>query len=286
MPFAKLSSEFTLYYLDENPAGKPAVFLFHGLGANNNSWQMQIPDLVQAGYRVVATDAPGFGQSPNPGAKTSVKLVANLFSGLVDHLGLTSIIVVGISMGGTHALQMAIDYPARIEKLVLVNTFSKLNISNPLVLPYFALRLLLIHTLGLETQAKSVARRIFPKPDQELLRREYMSQVQQADPRAYRATMRSLFRFNQNKRLSEIRCPTLVISGERDTTVPLKTQMQLVERMPNVKHVIIPDAGHAVTIDQYAKFNQVLLDFLGETSLVDRNNLQTNKIYQSEPLAL
>lgn len=290
MPFAKLSSVNTLFYLDENPAGKPAIFLLHGLGANSNSWQMQIPDLVQAGFRVIAPDSPGFGQLTNPGAKTSPHFLANLYSGLVDHLGLKSIIATGISMGGTHALQMAIDYPARIEKLVLVNTFSKLRITNPIVLPYFLLRMILVHTLGLETQAKSVAKRIFPRPEQEMLRQEYMNQVQQADPRTYRSAMRSLSRFNVTKRLNEIRCPTLVISGERDTTVPLPTQKKLAQSIPNAKHIIIPDAGHAVTIDQYLTFNQTLLNFLKNTSLVtnagNRMDMPQNQIYQSQPDAV
>ncbi len=108
MPFAKLSPQYTLYYLDENPSGKAAIFLFHGLGANSNSWQMQIPDLVHAGYRVVAPDAPGFGQSSNPLNKTSIVFTSNLFSGLIDHLGLRRVAVSGISMGGTHALQLAL----------------------------------------------------------------------------------------------------------------------------------------------------------------------------------
>lgn len=265
MPFAKLTPEFTLYYLDENPAGKQAVFLFHGLGANSNSWQMQIPDLVQAGFRVIAPDAPGFGQSKNPHAKTKIQWTANLFSGLIDFLQLKRITAVGISMGGTHALQLALDHPARVEKLVLVNTFSKLNVSNPAQLPYFALRFVLVHTLGIDTQAKSVAKRIFPKPDQELLRREFITQVQQADPRAYRSAMRSLGRFNVTRRLAEIRCPTLVISAENDTTVPLRAQTMLAERIPNAQHTIIPNAGHAVSVEQFEAFNQVLLGFLDRT---------------------
>jgi 3-oxoadipate enol-lactonase len=74
--------------------------------------------------------------------------------------------------------------------------------------------------------------------------------------------MRSLARFNVAHRLHEIQCPTLVISGERDTTVPLESQTRLAKSIPNARHVIIPNAGHAVTVEQFQAFNQAFLDFL------------------------
>lgn len=272
MPFAKLSPHHTLYYLDENPEGQPAILLLHGLGANSNSWLMQIPQLVQSGYRVVAPDAPGFGKSHNPGGKASPTFVVHLFSELIDQLGLQQVVAVGISMGGVHALQLALDHPEKVKQLVLVNTFSNLNFSNPVILPYFALRLLLVHTLGLQAQAKAVAKRIFPKPEQALLREQLIRQVQQAEPRSYRASMRALARINLTGRLKEINCPTLIIAGERDTTVPLPNQTQLAERIPNARQVIIPHAGHAVSVELPELFNQTLLDFLGDCAQPNPNN--------------
>lgn len=275
MPFAKLSPDYTLYYLDENPTGKQTIFLFHGLGANSNSWQMQIPDLIRAGYRVIAPDAPGFGNSRKHNGKTQIAFTANLFSGLMEFLGLSHVALAGLSMGGAHALQFALDYPARVDKLVLINTFPKLKLSNPIVFPYFATRMLLVHTLGLKTQARTVAKRVFPKPDQDFLRQELVNQIQDADPSSYRSAMRSLARFDVINRLEDIRCPTLVISGERDTTVPLETQTIMANRIPGAVHKIISDAGHGVTIEKYLEFNQILIDFLN-------GNLTTPKSETSE----
>ena len=262
MPIATFLPHEKLFYLDENPLGKAVVFLFHGLGANSNSWAAQIPDLVKAGFRVIAPDAPGFGRSSNPYIKTQARQIAAVFADLADYLQIQSFIPIGISMGGTHALQLALDYPKKVNKLVLVNTFSRLEFSNPASLPYFALRFLLVHTLGLHTQARTVAKRIFSQPEQEFLRTEFIAQVVQADPKTYRSAMRSLARFNVVHRLHEIQCPTLVISGERDTTVPLKSQTRLAKSIPNARQIIIPNSGHAVTVEQYQAFNQVLLDFL------------------------
>ena len=165
-------------------------------------------------------------------------------------------------MGGTLALQLALDRPFRIEKLVLVNTFAKLKTTGLRQLPYFLQRLILLYAVGMPAQARAVAQRLFPHPEQERLRNELISQILQADPKGYRSTLLALARFNVANRLSDINLPTLVISGEADTTVPLENQLQLVSGIPNAIHRIIPKAGHAVIVEEPEIFNQFLLDFL------------------------
>jgi len=89
-----------------------------------------------------------------------------------------------------------------------------------------------------------------------------IEQVMQADPRAYRAAMRALARFDVRNRLNGIKCPTLIITGERDTTVSIGIQNQLVAGITGAQHVVICDAGHAVTVEKPDIFNQVLVEFL------------------------
>ena len=262
MPFQETTAGSQIYYLDENPAGRANVLLLHGLGANSNSWLLQIPALVDAGYRVLAPDAPGFGQSTFPGGSARISTTAARIIEWLDAIGVNSFFVVGISMGGTLALQLAINHPDRVTKLVLVNTFAKLEVANWRVFPYFLLRFILVHTLGIPTQARAVSKRIFPHPDQEFLRQELIRQISQADPKAYRATMRALAIFNVQNRLSEICCPTLVVTGEADNTVPLHNQQQLVQNIPGARQVLMPNAGHAVTVEQPESFNQIMMDFL------------------------
>ena len=170
--------------------------------------------------------------------------------------------VVGISMGGTIAQQLTLDFPQWVRKLVLVNTFSLLRPKRLSGWFYFLQRFILVHSLGLPTQAKFVSRRIFPQEDQQVLRDLLIDQISKTDPRAYRAAMRSLGLFNSSKRLSEIMIPTLVVTSEWDTTVPLESQRLLAERINGAQQVVIPGAGHAVSVDQPEQFNKVLLDFL------------------------
>jgi 3-oxoadipate enol-lactonase len=262
VPVFEISPSCKIHYLDENPTSQEAVLLLHGLGAHSQSWLFQTHPLHKSGFRTIAPDAPGFGKSTYPGGQVSIDQFCSPIETLVEKLSIHSLHVVGISMGGAMALQIALNHPEWISHLVLVNTFARLTITSPRLLPYFAIRSILVYTLGLPTQAKAVAKRIFPDPDQEIFRQGLIEQVTQADPRAYRAAMRALARFDVRKHLNGIQCPTLVITGDRDTTVPLEAQHYLAQNIIGAQQVFIKDAGHAVTIEKPEQFNQILVEFL------------------------
>jgi pimeloyl-ACP methyl ester carboxylesterase len=262
MPVFEFSPTCQIYYLDENTSSPDSVILLHGLGAHSGSWVLQTPALHQAGFRTIAPDSPGFGHSTYPGGRTSINRFTTPIIALLDRVEIPRLTIVGISMGGTMALQIALDHPERVSRLVLVNTFAHLNITSPRLLPYLIMRFVLVHTLGLPSQAKAVAKRLFPYPDQEVLRQALIEQVNMAEPRAYRAAMRALARFDVRKRLREIQCNALVITGERDTTVPLETQSQMAQGISGARQVVIPAAGHGVTVEKPDAFNQILVEFL------------------------
>ncbi len=269
MPTISLSPKLTLHYLDYKPEGvRPegvqTVVLLHGLGVNGESWQLQFAPLLAKGYRVIAPDARGFGKSTYPGGNTSIANMAGDISSLLNHLAVAPAHIVGISMGGVLALQLTLDHAELVGKLVLVNTFAQLRPNRLSGWLYFAWRFLLVHTLGLRVQAHAVAGRIFPRPDQSDLRQITYEQIIQANPDGYRAAMRALGLFNVRNRLSEIHRPTFVITGECDTTVPMKNQRALAAGIAGARQVIIPRAGHAVIIDASELFNQALIGFLSE----------------------
>ncbi len=262
MPTAHLSTGVHQHYLDPNPQGRPAVLLLHGLGATGESWSFQFPTLTQAGMRPVAPDMRGFGRSSYPGSWTINEVVEDL-KALLDHLNLPAAHVVGISMGGTVALAFGLTYPQRTRSLVLVNTFARLR---PRLhsFPYFLLRFLLVFMLDVKLQARMVARRIFPRPEQEALRQALIAQVAQAHPQAYRLAMWRLARFDVHARLGEVRVPTLVVTGGRDTTVFPEVQRELVEGIPGARHEVFPDAGHGLTAEEPDSFNHLLVSFIQE----------------------
>ncbi len=250
--------------LDPSPYGRPAVLLLHGLGSTGASWQFQMVALIQAGYRPIAPDLPGFGQSRIPGRRWSVAMAARACAGLLQSLDTWPVPVVGISMGGTLALQIALDHPELVKRLLLANTFARLHLDQGKSWAYYLRRFAAVYLMGMNVQARLVAERIFPEPGQEIYRQMLIEEIAQADPRSYRQAMRALGFLNLEKRLEEIHTPTLVVTGEQDTTIAPTIQHQLVAGIPGARQVIVPRAGHAVIIDQPEVFNRILLDFLKE----------------------
>ena len=251
-----------LHFLDPNPSGSPAVLLLHGLGADGSSWGLQVPALSRAGFRPLAPDAPGFGSSPYDGRGWNIRRVAGQMAGLLEQLGSRPAHVVGLSMGGVIAQQLALDYPQMIKKLVLVSTFSALRPDDLSGWAYFIRRAGAVLTLGMQAQAQVVARRVFPAPQDQPLREMFLKVVSHADPHAYRRAMLSLGLFDSSRRLGQIQAPTLVVTGANDTTVSPARQRRLADGIPEARQVVIPQAGHAVSVDQPEQFNRVLLEFL------------------------
>ncbi len=257
----------SLNYLDPNPSGIPAVLLLHGLGADGNSWSLQLPALVEAGFRPLAPDVPGFGQSAYDGGGWSLRRVAAQMADLLGELNTGPAHVVGLSMGGVIAQQFALDFPQSTLKLVLVSTFSVLRPDNLSGWFYFLRRFMLINTLGLQAQAKVVADRIFPQTQYAPLREMLVATISRADPRAYRKAMFSLGTFDSRKRLGEIKNSTLVITGAEDTTVLPSRQKLLATGIPGALHRVVPHAGHAIPVEQAEIFNISLVNFFRNKTL-------------------
>lgn len=250
------------YAFDPHPTGHPTVLLLHGLGADSSCWTLQFSALIQAGFRPLAPDLPGFGASPYDGRGWNFPRLARLLAEWLQGLEVENVHVVGLSMGGVLAQQFAHDFPQQTGKLVLVSTFAVLRPDSLAGWWYFLQRLLVVLFFGPQAQAQFVARRVFPHPKQALLRQMFLETISHADRRAYRLAMRSLATFDSRPWLGKISAPTLVITGEKDTTISPKQQQLLARSIQGAQQVVIPNAGHAVNIDQPDAFNRLLLEFL------------------------
>ncbi len=252
----------TIHYQDFNSNGNPDVLLLHGLGANSESWQLQSPALADAGYHVIVPDMRGFGQSTYPGGQNNPRVMAGDMVKLMQGLSSEKFHLVGISLGGTVALELVSARPEMVKSLVITNSFAILRPKQISLWLFYLIRVLLVHLVGIETQADYVAERLFPNPDQAILRGAFKEQICQSNPSGYRSTMRSLAFFDVRAGVTEIQVPTLVITGENDTVVPPKSQAELARLIPGSQHKIIKDTGHAVTVEKPDRYNQLLLEFL------------------------
>lgn len=251
-----------LHFFDPNPSGLPVVLLLHGLGVNASSWSLQFDPLIKAGFRPLAPDLPGFGESRYDGRGWTVKRVVAALADLLAGLGSGPIYLVGISLGGMVAQQFVFDHPHLVKKLILVSSFAALRPEHSTGWFYLLRRVLLVVFKGIPEQAAFVAARLFPQPEQEALRRLFVEQIVQADPRAYRAAMLAIALFDSRRRLARVRIPTLVVSGANDGTASPFMQKTLAQGIPNARQIIIAGAGHAVSVDHPEEFNQAMMEFL------------------------
>jgi pimeloyl-ACP methyl ester carboxylesterase len=263
MPISQITPRLKIFYFDENQAARRVILLLHGLGANADSWQLQIPALVAAGYRVIAPDLRGFGRSSYPG-KISVPDMAADCAALMEHIEVNHFHVAGISMGGTVAIELGLRYPQHLHTLALINTFAQLKFSGSRHLLTLVRRIWLIYFTGLARQAEWVVNDLFPRPEQELFRQEFFREITSSDPRAYRAAMFALWRYNAAPLLPTINHPTLIITAENDRTVLPGVQAELAQGIPGAQQVMISNAGHAVTAERAEAVNQILLNFLND----------------------
>ncbi len=251
-----------LFFLDPSPDNKPAVLLLHGLGTEASSWTYQFDALTAAGYRPIAPDLPGFGRSKFSGDKWSIRYAADAITSLADRLKIGRFHLAGISMGGTVALQMAIQSPDRIISLILINTFATLRPKRWNEWFYLLRRYIRARLRGSGSQAEITASRIFPAPHQRELREQLIRHIRQTDPDVYRQAMRELALYDARHDLRNIQIPSLVISARNDTTVPLENQHDLSAGIPGCQQLFIEDAGHGVIIDQPDCVNQSMIQFI------------------------
>lgn len=251
-----------IHYYDPAPQNRQPVLLLHGLGMDGSSWQLQFPCLIEAGFRPIAPDLPGFGRSPAGEEHWNIaSMAAKVIAWLPEQFH-QPLPVVGISMGGAIALQMALERSDLVGRLVLVNTFACLRPRRLRDLTYLLKRFLVAATRGSAAQADLVTFRLFPNPDQAEFRQTVRRLILESDPRVYRRAMLALAVFDVRRRLTALHTPTLVITSALDDTVSPEIQKELARGIPGARQVVIPNARHAVVADQAERFNAELLNFL------------------------
>jgi 3-oxoadipate enol-lactonase len=240
--------------------GDPVLFL-HGLGGSLLDWDAQV-EAFSAKYRVIRLDVRGHGSSDKPGGSYEVEEFTSDAIAVLRAAGVSRAHVVGISMGGMIALQLAVDAPEMVKSLVLVNTGPEVKAEN------FAERLalwqrrILTRFLSMEKFAAILAQRLFPEPGQAAMQAEFRRRWALNDPRAYRESYLALLRWSVADRVPMIREPALVIHAELDYTT-LERKERWAKKLPNARIVAIPGGRHAVSMDKAEEFNRVVLGFLG-----------------------
>lgn len=238
----------------------PLLVFIHGLGSSGEDWQPQI-DYFCDRFTVLTMDLRGHGDSPKPPGPYSIAQMAADLGRLLDRLGLGPGIVIGLSMGGATALQLALDRPDLVRAAVVVNsgpTFQPGSLKERTIL---FVRRALLHFLSLKTTGRLLAGHLFPGSEHKLLRRRFAEKWATNHRPSYLASFEAVIRFNVLDRLAELSMPVLYLAAELDYT-PFGRKQDWARQSPGGEAVVVPGTRHALPREAPEKFNAVLDRFL------------------------
>ena len=220
----------------------PVVLYLHGLGMTRTGWDAQLEGLADA-YRGVAWDLPGYGASA-PLDALSLEAAADSAAALVELLG-GSAHIVGMSMGGMIALQLALRHPACVRSLALVDTSPAFGLDGTDPDAWRAARLAPLDAgAQIEDFAEPVLRGVMaPDPDPGAVATAVASMLR-VPIAGLRQSIAALPAHDVRARLGEIAAPTLVVVGELDEETPPSYAEALAAGIPGARLAVIPGAGH------------------------------------------
>jgi|SRR5579872_4474709 len=258
-------NDVDLYY-ESTGSGDP-VFLIHGLGSSTLDWEFQIPALARS-HRVIAMDVRGHGRSAKPPGPYSVAQFAADATALLRELHAAPAHIVGLSMGGMIAFQMAVDSPEAVRSLTIVNSGPEMILRTPEQQALIAARHEVVRTHGMAPLAKVIAGPLFPKPEQDALRQRFEQHVAANDPDAYLASLTAITGWTVADRIAQIRCPVLIVGSDQDYT-PMEWKRAYAAQIPNARMAVLKDSRHVAPLDQPEQLNRIVLDFLGSQAVAE-----------------
>ncbi len=254
--------------------GPPLVFV-HGLSGSWPNWLEQLP-VFAVDRRVIALDLPGFGRSPMPAEPISISGYARTLDALLGKLGVNAAAVVGNSMGGFVSAELAINFPERVERLVLVSPAGLSTYGDPRGLRALGRmrrmeRIIATYAGWIAAHSDAVARRrvlrnatlglVAAHPGR-LPAPLAAEQVRGAGKPGFIQGLAANLEYDFSHRLGEIVCPTLIVWGDRDRVITVRDAARFAELIPGSRKVIFEDTGHVAMLERPAEFNALLAEFL------------------------
>lgn len=249
-------------------AGEP-LLLIMGLSANADWWGEEFLEPLAERYQVVTFDNRGAGRSSQPEGPYTIRQMAEDAVGLMDHLGWESAHVGGASMGGMIAQELALDYPERVRRLVLMCTYCG---GQEAVQPsQEILAMLNMPRDGISERDLHKATLYLLFPEEYIEENPQMMEeivdtfmIAPIRPKCFVWQVMGVSTWSCHSRLRDIRQPTLIITGTEDVLIPPENAHILAEAIPDSRMVELPGAGHGMQAMFPERVAQEILDFLGE----------------------
>ncbi len=256
-----------IYVDDQGSVGEPVAVLWPSLFTDHRMWDRQVAALRAVGWRTLALDPPGHGQSPGPGHPFKMDECAEAAVQVLDALGvLEPVVVLGTSWGGMIAPRIALRVPDRIRGMVLFNTTAERATAYDRMMNTLLTKMLAIGALDTLVNRMNVSLIFSPetrrsKPE---LGVELCKNYRSWNRREVINTVRSVLvdRDSTLDALHNVKPPALVVSGKEDTILPSSHSRRIAERLPNARHVEVAGAAHLVPLEEPDAANKLILDFL------------------------
>jgi 3-oxoadipate enol-lactonase len=259
-------------YFDEaapsTTSGATTVLMLHGIGGGRQAFARQMRPLADAGFHAVAWDMPGYGHSALV-EPYSFEALADECIELIDVLMPERLVLLGHSMGGMVAQEVAARAPERIAALVLAGTTAAFGKADGAWQRGFVEQRTAPLAAGLsmrELSTQLVNGMVAPGAS-EAARSEAIEVMSHVPPPTYRLALQALVGFDRRAQLAGLAMPTLLIAGSDDPNAPPQIMRRMAERMHNARVVELERCGHLMNFEHPDAFNAALLGFLHEIRL-------------------
>jgi pimeloyl-ACP methyl ester carboxylesterase len=265
-------------YVDIGSGEREPIVFVHGLGGQWQNWLENVPRAAQE-RRVIALDLPGFGLSPMPRDPITISGYGRTVAALADRLGLDRFDVVGNSMGGYIGAEVAIQFPQRVDQLLLVSAagITSADLAHaPIMTLGRVAAAIATHTTAQDRQLAArpksrhmalllVARHPSRlKPDL-----AYEGFFKGTGKPGFTDALRASLDYDFRDRLPEIGVPTLIVWGEKDSIIPVRDADEFERLIRDSRKVVMQDTGHISMAERPGTFNDLMMEFLAERGRAD-----------------
>jgi pimeloyl-ACP methyl ester carboxylesterase len=248
-------------YYSEGKGGTgafPPVVLVHGAGGNHLCWPAEMRRLKD--FTVFAVDLPGHGRSNGIGQQT-IGAYSNALADFLAELGIYQAVLVGHSMGGAVALQVALEWPGRVLGLGLISTGASLEVPTELIEN-------LSNPISMHAGIDWLKRRLFTPHARPALVKQFLQPLEDARPGVLYGDWLACARFDVRSQIPRIRqIPVWVAVGDQDRITPLSNSHFLANQLECLSLQVIPGASHAMILEQPKAMTDGLVNFLNRLAV-------------------
>lgn len=257
MPFVSIT-KLKIFYSENTMQGIPVLFI-HGWLGSSNEWIYQI-FFFNSKRHIIILDLPGFGKSDKPNTKYSIEFFSNQILEFLDVIGYNEVILVGHSLGGMIALNIAIKNKDLVKKLILISTSASFTPSNKDKIILFMVNL--IFKINYKKFLKSIIHQIISNTSENTeFKKLYLNalKIPKSIVLSTFKNMTSKYHLSNKNLVSQ---PTLIIYGNKDKIITKSMLNNLKDLIPNSEMVVINNGTHRVMFNNHKEINELIKKFI------------------------